>query len=68
MNQAPDKPLMRLGDVLAWLPQVTREELRTWEELGWLHPFRKAPGAHRWYRTAELQQILQDTNGHRVLK
>lgn len=65
MTQRPNKPMLRLADVLAWQPQLTQAELRDWEELGLIHPWRKYPGARRWYPRDELEKLICGTNGNK---
>jgi len=64
MTQRPNKPMLRLADVLAWQPQLSRRELQDWESLGLIHPFRKHRTARRWYYIEEIQKMC-GTNGHK---
>lgn len=77
MNQTPRADLIRLKDVLAWMPNLTRDELEELEAAGVIHPVRYARKGYprrkgklgrRWYRTSELVKVFCSTNGHEQVK
>ncbi len=57
-NREPIKHWMRLADVLAWQPQLSEKEVRSWEQLGIVHPWRKHRTAQRWYSREEIKKVL----------
>lgn len=71
-NQEPASELLRLRDVLAWLPRVSRSELENWVELGLIGTVRKRkngkPYGRRFYRKSDILEFICGTNGHRGVK
>lgn len=50
--------MLRKRDLLAWQPHLTSAELRSWEALDLIHPFRKTKTAHRYYKLSEIKKVL----------
>lgn len=60
MPNEPQQEFLRRRQTLRWL-RIPRSEL---EDLAMLHPeiiYRKCKGAHRYFRKAELKQVLAYT-------
>lgn len=59
MNNKPLPPVMRLRDVLKLFGgTVDRQEVRTWEDCGLIHPFKKGENGRRLYYRHEIEKIL----------
>jgi hypothetical protein len=59
MNREPPGLMLRLRDVLAWIPRLTAQELYKWEEAGLITTYRCRPGAGRWYYAIEIAKVAK---------
>jgi hypothetical protein len=68
MNREPTMLLLRLRDVLAWIPTLTRHELYRMEREGVITTFRRNAKSQRWYYTAQIAKLCCGTNGNEKVK
>ena len=57
MNKTPSGPLVRMRDVLAWIPAFTKREIIDLEKEGVIHSFQKCKGAKKLYYTVEIEKL-----------
>lgn len=58
MNE-PSALMLRMRDVIKWIPTMTAKELYKLEEAGVIHTFRREARSQRWYYTSELMRLTQ---------
>lgn len=49
--------MLRRRDVLAWLPNLSKQELLKWERAGVISVSQHSPRAHKWYFTEEIAEV-----------
>jgi hypothetical protein len=60
-NPEPDRPLLRMRHLKAWL-NVTEDDVKCWIKCGVIHPFYYRAGARAWYLKEEIKaKILRIT-------
>lgn len=63
-NTEPTSDLLRLVDLQAWQPRLTKYLLRQMEECGEIKVTRLRPGARALYHKRDFVKFCCGTNGH----
>lgn len=58
-NLEPTTELLRLRDVLTWLPSVTLRQLQQLESTGLIDPLRLGKGSRAFYHKTELKRVFR---------